>query len=288
MQCLNPISLKSVNAVVPCGSCPHCMKRKASHWSFRLMEEDKYSVESHFITLTYDPKHVPITRNGFMSLNRRDLQIFFKRLRRAHEPYYCVRNGASYPRLKYYAVGEYGGSASRRPHYHILLFNCKLELIQDAWCCTQTRYRYHKCDCGGKHIGHVHYGRIAGASVGYTLKYVSKPRFTRMHRNDDREAEFSVMSNLLGIGYLTDNMVEWHNKDWTNRAYCNLSGGQIISMPRYYKNRLYTREEQRVIADISFERMMEEWEPIPLSVQSYRLEQAIAKQKYKSLQGLSI
>lgn len=228
-RCLMPFLTKNSDqkeVLVPCGRCPGCLKRRASAWSFRLMEECKISSSANFITLTYDTKHIPISRNGFMDLRVRDLQLFFKRLRKAHSPELGI-DGKS---IKYYAVGEYGGR-SMRPHYHVIMFNSKLELIQSAW-----------------QLGHVHYGNVQGASVGYTLKYITKPSKVPLHKNDDRLREFSVMSKGLGKNYLTPAMVAWHKRDLDNRMYLNLEDGKKCSMPRYYKEKLYSEDERKVIA----------------------------------------
>lgn len=157
---------------VPCGKCPPCLKRRASGWSFRLMQEEKHSESSMFITLTYDTKNVPISEKGFMSLNKRDCQLFFKSLRKA-------TGGAGLP-IKYYIVGEYGGTTFR-PHYHAIVFNAKLELIQNAW-----------------KRGEIHFGKVEGASIGYCLKYMTKPGKIPLHHNDDRVPEFALMSKGLG------------------------------------------------------------------------------------------
>lgn len=169
-MCYRPITLKQRDAVVPCGKCPKCIARKVSAWSFRLMNEEKASSSAQFLTLTYDTKHIPITSTGRLSLSKRDLQLFFKRLRKNH--------GDS--NIKYYAVGEYGGKTIR-PHYHIILFNAMVDHIQDSW-----------------KQGHIYYGSVSGASVGYTLKYMSKQRKNRIGTtsNDDRCPEFSLMSKV--------------------------------------------------------------------------------------------
>lgn len=200
------------------------------------MQEDKIASSSHFITLTYDTSHVPITDKGFMSLSLRDLQLFFKRLRKSvyHQQETCVQNclpvssslygGSS--KIKYYAVGEYGGK-SLRPHYHLILFNCPIELIQPAW------------DLGG-----VHYGTVSGASIGYCLKYMCKDQIIGKHGDwDDRKPEFSVMSKGLGLSYLTPAMRAWHKADLDQRMYVPLMDGKKIAMPRYYKNKLYSEDE---------------------------------------------
>lgn len=180
-MCLTPFipdgkqQLKKQQAF-PCGRCPKCKARRVSGWSFRLMQEDKKADSSYFITLTYATKHCPITRNGFMDLRKRDLQLFFKRLRKAHSK----QPGQNVGAIKYYAVGEYGGR-SKRPHYHIIIFNAKLELISPAW-----------------NLGEIHKGDVSGASVGYTMKYISKSKRIPEHRNDDRNPEFAVMSKNWG------------------------------------------------------------------------------------------
>lgn len=224
-QCITPFTRKdqmtNQTQKLPCGKCPACTARRVSGWSFRLMQEDKHSITSQFITLTYDTKQVPISKNGFMSLNPRDLQLFFKRLRKRHKAGTVI---------KYFAVGEYGGRTSR-PHYHIILFNADITLIQESW-----------------NLGSVHYGTVSGASVGYTLKYISKPGKIPLHKNDDRHKEFARMSKRLGEQYLTQAMRRWHKRDLDNRVYLTIEDGKKVSMPRYYKDKLYTDQERKRIA----------------------------------------
>lgn len=93
-------------------------------------------------------------------------------------------------------------------------------------------------------IGSIHYGTVSDASVGYTLKYISKGKTVPSHKNDDRIKEFSLMSKKLGINYLKDNIIKWHKKDLLNRMYVLLLDGKKASMPRYYKERIYTWQEQ--------------------------------------------
>lgn len=217
---------------VPCGNCELCFKRRHSAWSFRLMQEEKVSTSSIFITLTYDTSHVPITRNGFKTLDKTSVQKFMKRLRKAH---------TDDSKLKYYLVGEYGKGKTKRPHYHLLLFNADIKLVQPAW-----------------NLGHVHYGQVTGASIGYTLKYMTKVG-TRipMHRNDDRQPEFALMSKGLGISYINDKMINWHKADADNRMYCNLTDGRKITMPRYYKQKLYTDDERKKIGAATRQKLIE-------------------------------
>lgn len=208
----------------PCGKCPSCRKRRTSGWSFRLVKEGERSKSALFITLTYDTEYVPITNNGYMSLDLKDLQKFFKRLRKLTDE-----------KLKYYAVGEYG-STKKRPHYHIILFNANQEHVKRAWALNNHT------------IGNYHIGNVSAASIGYTLKYMSKKQQIPQHKNDDRIKEFSVMSKGLGSNYLTNAMIKWHKQLIEQRMYVPIEDGKKIAMPRYYKDKIYNEEEKGKIA----------------------------------------
>jgi hypothetical protein len=200
--------------MLPCGRCPECTARRTSAWSFRLTQEDKRSLSSLFITLTYDNLNVPITKRGYMTVSKKDVQLFMKRLRKANKN-----------KLKYYLAAEYGGK-TKRPHYHIILFNADVRTIAKAW-----------------NLGEIHFGEVTGASIGYTLKYISKPSRIPEHKNDDRTPEFSLMSKRIGNNYLTDPMIRWHKADLENRLYCVIDEKKI-TMPRYYKDKIYTDAER--------------------------------------------
>ncbi|AXH71921.1 MAG: replication initiator protein [Microviridae sp.] len=218
---MTPKLLKHRDAIVPCGRCPECKGRRVSSWSFRLMQEAKIAESAHFITLTYDTKNTSVA-SGRLTLVKSDVQKFVKRLRKAH--------GLVHRTIKYYAVGEYG-SRTYRPHYHIILFNARVELVQTAW-----------------DLGQVHYGTVEGASIGYCLKYITKPKRVPQYKGDTRIPEFALMSKGLGLNYLTDQMVQYHGEDLLNRMYCTIEDGKKISMPRYYKDKLYFPEERKAIA----------------------------------------
>lgn len=229
MSCITPFVVKNKmtnqSIPVPCGKCPECLKRRTSGWSFRLMQEDKISIASHFITLTYDTKYVPITRNGFMTLDQSDPQKFMKRLRKEVSKVSDIS-------VKYYLVGEYGGR-TKRPHYHALIFNVEsVRMIEMAW-----------------QLGSVHYGVVNGASVGYTLKYMNKRTTVPAHKNDDRLREFSLMSKGIGKGYLSPEIEKYHKADIYNRMNLTIEDGKKIAMPRYYKEKIYTEGQRKMIAN---------------------------------------
>lgn len=180
--------------------------------------------------MTYDTSHINITKKGNLSLSKRHLQLFWKRLRK------ITPKAAG--TLKYYAVGEYGGRF-KRPHYHAIVFNAVPELMDQAWAHYNRKTRRYKT------IGSIYYGTVTGASIAYTLKYISKLSVVdKRNKSDDRQREFSIMSKGLGKNYITPEMIAWHKADLLNRMYVNLEGGQKAAMPRYYKDKIYTAEER--------------------------------------------
>lgn len=210
---------------VPCSKCPPCKKRRTSGWSFRLVQEGKRSLSALFVTLTYNTDSVPITNNGFMNLDKTDIQKFMKRLRKL-----------SNQKLKYYVCGEYG-TQRMRPHYHLIIFNADKEKVERAW------------SLENKPLGQIYIGDVNEASIGYTLKYMTKKGKIPQHHHDDRLKEFSLMSKGLGANYLTENMIKWHKKDIENRMHCNIEGGKKIAMPRYYKDKIYNEFEKLRISN---------------------------------------
>lgn len=235
-QCMMPFRLSEENGghLVPCGKCYNCKRRRVSAWSVRLMNQYQHSQNGLFITLTYDTEYVPITKKGFMSLEKKHLQNFIKRLRQWHE-----KEADS---IKYYAVGEYGGK-TLRPHYHIIIFNANVEFIEKSWsdCVNKKEAKFRK-------LGNIHYGSLTEASVGYTLKYICKAKKIPLHGNDDRVPEFALMSKGLGKNYLTQNKIQWHKNNLEERMYIPLTDGKKAPMPRYFKEKIYTPEEKELIS----------------------------------------
>ncbi len=216
-----PIKSRDKIIPVPCGKCYPCKMRRVNSWVFRLIQQEKVEQSAHFITLTYDNDHVPITDNKYMTIDKRDVQLFMKRLRKAH-----VKKYGKEHRIKYYLCGEYG-SKTKRPHYHAVMFNVDTELIDKAW-----------------HMGSSHYGHVTGASISYTLKYMAKATRIPEHSNDDRQPEFALMSKRLGSNYLSPKIKEYHQQD-IERNFVVLEGGIKLPMPRYYRDKIFT-EEQRL------------------------------------------
>lgn len=271
-QCMSPFQVRDkengTTFPVPCGKCAHCIARRTSQWSHRLVQEDKDSLCSWFVTLTYNNEHVPRTPNGFKTVCKKDVQKFMKRLR-----HYAPK----FPKIKYYAAAEYG-SKTQRPHYHIILFNVDPDDVERAW-----------RDKDGNPLGSCYFGTVTAASVGYSLKYISKKGSIPLHQRDDRTPEFSLQSTKLGIGYLTPAMVQYHEHDMLNRMYVNIENGKKIAMCRYYKDKLYTKEQREHIGShlaskmaIELEKKIKEYGPNYYRDKAEADHAANERRKYKS------
>lgn len=119
---------------VPCGKCIGCKLDHASMWQTRIMMEAKEWKSCYHITLTYNNKHLR-RKYGLNQLCKKDLQDFLKRLRyyfEGHEEWVNPKTGEYEKPIRYYACGEYGNEGTRasnggNPHYHIAMFNLKLD-----------------------------------------------------------------------------------------------------------------------------------------------------------------
>ncbi|AZL82762.1 replication initiator protein [Apis mellifera associated microvirus 56] len=235
MACKTPITIRDANKVataVPCMKCHDCRLARTRQWVFRIQEERKHHLNCYFITLTYET--TPKTPNGLGTLDGRDLQLFFKRLRKRTKQ-----------TIKYLAVGEYG-SIRRRPHYHALLLGSIEESdIRAAW-------EKHVNESTGAINGHAYIDTAnSGAATAYVVKYLDKGRVIPLFASDDRLKERSWMSKGLGSRYLTPEMISWHRR--APDGWSIQSEGQTSPLPRYFKNRIFgqifDKETGREIAD---------------------------------------
>ncbi|AXL14907.1 replication initiator protein [Microviridae sp.] len=221
-MCDSPIYVKKnkylpgVEIPVGCGKCPPCKKRRVDSWVFRLMQEDKVSTYSHFLTLTYDNENVPRTKNKYLTLKKKDPQDFMKRLRK----------NTGIKGIKYYLAAEYG-ELNNRPHYHLIIFNVREESEYDkAW-----------------QKGEIHAKPVSGNGIAYTVSYLDKKKGIPLHERDDRTEEYSTMSQGLGKAYINDQTKRYHSEN-LERNYITLPGGYRIAIPRYYRDKLFDEQEK--------------------------------------------
>lgn len=199
-MCENPIYLKSKNMLVGCGRCPECRKKRSREIFFRLACEMSTS-PCLFITLTFNDEHFADN-----NLNVRDLQLFFKRLRK----------NLKRP-IKYYAVGEYGDNFGRK-HYHAIIFNITYsddKIINKCW-----------------PFGFVDIAPVESGSMAYVAGYVDKKLYGE-DKDDFINAgitpPFSVCSRKLGFDFVKKNWVQ------ICRDKMIKVGNHFYPVPRYFR-----------------------------------------------------
>lgn len=224
-QCLYPKIIH--DAPVQCGKCMYCRNKRISGWAARLMNHDFFSDMSFFITLTYDPDHLMFCPNNRPTLWPSHLTNYWKILRKNFP------SGS----LSYYACGEYG-SNKKRPHYHAILF------IQDQKVTPMDALKY--IEKSWSH-GSVYVGTVTQESCAYVLKYLEKKGSVPQYSGDTRAQEFQRVSKGIGKNYLTPNMIAWHQAKLTERAYIPLNRDNRAPLPRYYKDKIYTKEQKAII-----------------------------------------
>lgn len=276
MKCVSPLTIthNGIKNTVPCGKCLFCLENRRNDWTFRLLQELKVSKSASFITFTYDEENLPINANYQTELNKIDLQLFFKRLRKANEVQLkknaiMDKTALEWPSIKYYACGEYG-EQTMRPHYHAIIFNITkktLLRIDEIW-----------------QKGHVSVGTCTNASIHYTTKYM----INKEMEVDGRSKPFSLMSKNLGKNYLK-NQKTWHRKNKNNYV---LNSGMKQKLPRYYRDKIWSSLERSSQAinnrnqmDAQELKMLEELRkhhPNPLQYQQERINCAHSKVHTKS------
>ncbi len=229
----------SLTIKVPCGKCPECLAKKQMQWSFRLMAHAEQSTSATFLTLTYEDSALPY-RNGWPTLEKREFQLFMKKLRN------YTKKKSDVP-LRYFACGEYG-SKTDRPHYHAIMFNLPKpfnDVVEQAW----TK-------------GFAGYGDVNIQTIMYVTKYSLKGNRSRNQLLDDkgRIPEFNLMSKGLGKDWITQERADYLIKNRTR--YVTMEGGHEVILPRYLVDKLPFKDEgQRMdyMADSAME-MLVKWE----------------------------
>lgn len=229
MECTAPIYVKG-RGTLPCGKCLSCLLNRTNHWSFRLKKEYENNYATFFVTLTYEDSQCPTSKSGIKVLEKRDLQLWFKRLRKALKEV----------RVRYFACGEYG-VRTLRPHYHAILFfptdPGDLKRVSDIICST-----WNKGFTVTKLIKDGHFNYVAK----YCASYTQLPKFYRRKKR----RPFSLCSRRPAIGacFLTDSMATYYRQHPQNTIREN---GVLVSMPKYYRDKLYDDEMKEQIRERS-------------------------------------
>lgn len=238
--------MKTDSFLIPCGKCIGCRLEYSRKWADRMMLELETAKKGVFVTLTYSNENAHWTQFDdnynpmFATLDKRDCQLFMKRLRK-----YFVD-----VKIRFYLAGEYGDK-TLRPHYHAILYGISVDDFPDY-------QPFGTNDMGQPYyiskilesiwsLGHVLLTDVSWQTCAYVGRYVTKKLSGPMEvsyaeRNVCKE--FSLMSRKPGIGadYLR---IHPDCLDYNSINLTTPEGGLKIMMPKYYIDKLELIDKEK-------------------------------------------
>ncbi len=220
---------------IRCGKCYGCRLDRSREWALRCSHEAQMHEENTFITLTYDEKNLPRTKNGTPTLEKSDFVLFMKRLRKQTPQ-----------KVSFFHCGEYG-ELDNRPHHHALLFN---RGFSDKYPWRKERdyclYRSQELETLWP-FGHSEIGEANFKTAGYIARYQIKTQ----KQISGVIQPYLTMSRRPGIGRT------WIKK-WISDVYpsdeCVTIDGQTYRPPRYYDDQL-EKQQPQLLAELKANRI---------------------------------
>ncbi len=190
-------------------------------------------------------------KNKALTLHKPHLQTFCKSVIRKQKRFLKRLNtyeAQTWPKLKYYACGEYGGK-TMRPHYHAIFFNLH-PVIQSQL--RSISYEAKKTDTWS--YGNVDLEPITDGAILYVTKYLGKDHHPAGILKE--KMPFNIMTPNLGSSYLRPWHHRYHNSK-NNRNYSVPVQDYKIPMPDYYKEKFYSEALRPLLAEQSIKEFKE-------------------------------
>lgn len=274
---------------LPCGQCVGCRLERSRQWAVRCMHEAKMHRHNCFLTLTLNDEHLTgkyftgkYYRNGQPAyagtLLKRDVQLFWKRLRKAlskgrgaiHDALlYTPPSSADMglrpmPPLKYYMAGEYG-EQFRRPHYHACLFG--VDFADKKYLCkSPTGEKLYRSPALEQlwTQGFSTIGTVTFESAAYVARYVMKKI-----NGDKQKTHYEVIDQETGeIINLQPEYNDMSRREGIGKGFLNryatdvyplgkvIVRGKQTNAPRYY-DKQYKRTDPYAYDELKLTREME-------------------------------
>jgi hypothetical protein len=247
---------------ISCGKCIGCKLQRSLDWAIRCVHEASLHKDNSFITLTFDEKNISSNR----SLDKRDFQLFMKRLRKNTGTkiryYHCGEYGCGYRPGDRFECRTPGCKHTFRPHHHACLFGIDFpdkthhktinghpiytsKLLSDTWT-----------------HGFVTVADVTFESAAYVARYVTKKitgppapaHYERAHPLTgeifDVLPEYNTMSRRPGLGK------DWLQK-YTSDVYPHdriIHKGHPLRPPKYYDN-IFDVENPEVMDEVKLSRI---------------------------------
>lgn len=201
---------------VGCGNCIECRRKKANEWKIRLNEELKTN-KGTFVTLSFNEEEL---NKLCKELKVNECNAVAKLAVKRFNERYRKKNGHA---IRHWLISELGHNNTERLHIHGIVFETiSKEDLEKYWKYGMVYTGY---ECSLK-------------TINYVIKYITK--IDKDHKGFKGEILCSPGIGKNYIGTTTENQY----KGTQTKEYYRLQNGQKISLPIYYRNKIYS-EEQR-------------------------------------------
>lgn len=295
----DPYKVAGYQMFVPCGECPACLSNKREQWAFRLKCELETSNYALFMTYTYEDSQLPIlyfspsTQSFITSSASAPLPVMvgdelksYVLIRKHWTSYKDVLHNSLLREnidTRYFMCGEYG-SRTYRPHYHAILF-----FTYDMPYYPPEKIKEYVAKYW--HYGNIKFGSVTPASI----RYVCKDMIKQVYKNSDyvklqichgikNFAPYYTMSNRPGIGSAWFEKNKNFYNDKIRSATPVVSDGHYVSIPRYFKDKLFPanyKYEINIHTDTSYDLWKVRDVPIEVKFDKFKVNQNIVKKLEK-------
>ena len=215
---------------IPCKNCWACKLNYSAEWATRITCECKKTQHNYFVTLTYDDEHLPIAETIKVGKDIYENDgtvewcegtVYEPHMHKfIHDLRQHLDRDKKHQGMQYYYCAEYG-ETTHRPHYHIILMNCPLELSQFKEFHLDGQKKLHwKTEELEKYWT---YGMIDVAEVEWSCAaYVARYCMKKLHDHTKSDAdyakegklkEFVRMSRKIGRDYYEEHKNEIYKYD---------------------------------------------------------------------------
>lgn len=244
---------RTLTVPVGCGDCMECRKQKAREWQVRLLEDIKTNRNGKFVTLTFSNESIAELHELVMideTKARYEWQHLYEMTGQAYKektPYqidnliaikgmrrFLERWRKEHKKsLRHWMVTELGHKGTENIHLHgIIWTNEPIAKLNKHW---QYGFTW-----SGYRVNGVLTNYVNEQTISYAIKYV--------HKMDVHHKYYK--SKILTSAGIGGNYVRTANSklnkfkgEKTNETYMTASGHKI-SLPIYYRNKIYTEEEK--------------------------------------------
>lgn len=223
-----------------CGNCIECLKAKAREWQVRLLEDIKHNTNAKFVTLTFSNESIKELIEQKPTKNWPSLQgltgyYLDNEIATRAVRLFCERWRKKFKQsIRHILITELGHEGTENIHLHGLLWTSQtFETIRDRW--------YYGHIWPPKEQQDKNY--VSERTINYITKYITK-------RDLDHKEYKPLILTSPGIGkdYVKTKAASKNkfNESETIETY-RTNNGYKISMPIYWRNKIYTDEEREAL-----------------------------------------